>query len=179
MSHLIFTWASKLVHIELCFKQGRICLSSIAAVLHWSMVCGPAIIQNAPADEAGWKRTKGPTVYHVRRSKCRVVCEDPAMPCKGKADRSGTVSQRCTGLLINTLGSMLHTAKSCPTGQEATDLWSESATLAEVSGIVSLRHKHPPGQRRTSRQGVGRVWRVVSHELLPLNSCDPPDQQVA
>ena len=38
MRHLIFTWASKLVHIELCFEQRRICLSSIGAVLHWSMV---------------------------------------------------------------------------------------------------------------------------------------------
>ena len=73
-----------------------------------------------------------------------------------------------------------HAAKSGPTGQEAVDVWSESATTAEMSGMGSLKHKHThSGQRRTSRQGVRRVWRVVSHELLPLNSCDPPDQEAA
>ena len=96
------------------------------------------------------------------------------MPCKGKADTSGTVSQRSTGLYFNMLPS------PAPQARKQWTCGQNVPQTAQVSGMGSLKHKHThSGQRRTSRQGVRRVWRVVSHELLPLNSCDPPDQEVA
>ena len=132
MSHLIISWASYLVHVQLCFKQGGVSLSSVGAVLHWPMVCGAAIVHDAPADKAGWKRAKGPAVYHVRRGKSRVVCQDPAMPCKGMASWSGSPScgqalLAAAGILDSTMPSPARNSRTC--GQQVRQL---QGSLAEV-----------------------------------------------